>query len=188
MVIAVIAIIFVGPKDLPGMLRQFGRFSRKARGMASEFQKQVDDALRESELDSVRDTLNDVKRLDPRQAVKDRLNPLKAEIEADPNARPQQPDTAKGSDETPVFDEDAGPTPAAPVKVDVEAALARQAELDAAASEPATAKKPRKKPAATATPKKSIAKKPAARKTSSKPRATAKKRADEVAPTTKADA
>ena len=83
MVIAVVAIVFVGPKDLPGMLRTFGRFSRKVRGIAGDFQRQVDEALRESELDDVRKSLNDVRSLDPRKKIADTLNPLKDDIEAD---------------------------------------------------------------------------------------------------------
>ena len=166
MVIAVVAIIFVGPKDLPGMLRQFGRFSRKVRSMAGDFQKQVDDALRDAELDSVRDSINDVRNLDPRKAITDKLNPLKAELEADPNAQPR-PEAAPRSEDTtpPVFDDDDAPGVAEPVKVDVEAALERQAEIDAAA-------KPAPKPKRT-TAKKAAAKKPA---TVRKP-ATAKKAA-----------
>ena len=185
MVIAVVAIIFVGPKDLPGMLRQFGRFSRKVRGMAGDFQKQVDDALREAELDSVRDSINDVRNLDPRKAIKDRLNPLKADIERDPNAHPEADDAREA---TPTFDDDAAPAVAEPVKVDVDAALERQAKLDAAAieAEPAkdAARKPTGKPAArtsaarTSAGKKPVAKKPATKvadksgaKSGAKPRA-----------------
>ena len=80
LVIAVIAVIFVGPKDLPSMLRTFGRFSRKVRGIAGDFQRQVDDALREAELDSVRDSLNDVRSLNPRKMVTDSLKPVEDDL------------------------------------------------------------------------------------------------------------
>jgi len=49
-VIAVVSLIVIGPKDLPVVLRQMGRWTRKAREMASDFQRGVDDMLRESEL------------------------------------------------------------------------------------------------------------------------------------------
>ena len=45
MVVAVVAILFVGPKELPAMLRTFGRSIKKLRSMAGDFQKQFDDAL-----------------------------------------------------------------------------------------------------------------------------------------------
>jgi sec-independent protein translocase protein TatB len=54
MVIAVAAIIFIGPKELPTFLRLIGRWTAKARSMAREFQGHVDDMVREAELDEVR--------------------------------------------------------------------------------------------------------------------------------------
>ncbi len=47
-VLAVIAVIVIGPKDLPKVLRAFGQFMAKARKMASEFQGHVDAAMKES--------------------------------------------------------------------------------------------------------------------------------------------
>ena len=54
MVIAVIALIVVGPKDLPKMLRTIARFVTKLRGMAGEFQRHLDSAIRESGIDEVK--------------------------------------------------------------------------------------------------------------------------------------
>ncbi len=48
--IAVISVIVIGPKDLPKVMRQAGRWARKAREMAAEFQRGVDEMMRESEL------------------------------------------------------------------------------------------------------------------------------------------
>jgi len=48
--IAVVTLIVIGPKDLPVVLRQAGRWARRAREMASDFQRGVDDMMRESEL------------------------------------------------------------------------------------------------------------------------------------------
>jgi len=56
LVIALILIIVVGPKDLPGMLRTFGRMATRVRGMANEFKGQFDEALREADLDDGRGT------------------------------------------------------------------------------------------------------------------------------------
>ncbi|RAU22639.1 twin-arginine translocase subunit TatB [Paramagnetospirillum kuznetsovii] len=52
--IAVVSLIVIGPKDLPVVLRQMGRWTRKAREMASEFQRGIDDMARESELDDLK--------------------------------------------------------------------------------------------------------------------------------------
>ncbi|MGQ0662095.1 MAG: Sec-independent protein translocase protein TatB [Pseudomonadota bacterium] len=50
LLIGVAAIIFIGPKELPGALRALGRWMGKARAMAREFQSNVDDMIRESEI------------------------------------------------------------------------------------------------------------------------------------------
>jgi|GEM_PF-346974 len=52
--IAVVALIVVGPKDLPKMLRQLGRFVAKMRSMADEFRTSFDDMARQSELEDLR--------------------------------------------------------------------------------------------------------------------------------------
>jgi sec-independent protein translocase protein TatB len=54
MVIAVIALIVVGPRDLPKMLRTIGKFVTKLRGMAGEFQRHLDSAIREAGIDDVK--------------------------------------------------------------------------------------------------------------------------------------
>ena len=50
LVVALVLIIVVGPKDLPAMLRTFGKTTRKLRSMAGDFRSQFDDALKEAEL------------------------------------------------------------------------------------------------------------------------------------------
>lgn len=77
LVIALILIIVVGPKDLPGMLRNFGRMATRVRGMANEFKGQFDQALREAELDDVRQGLNEVKKLNPTNSLRDAINPIR---------------------------------------------------------------------------------------------------------------
>jgi sec-independent protein translocase protein TatB len=54
MVIAIVALIVVGPKDLPVLLRRLGQFMAKLRGMAAEFRASFDEMARQSELDELR--------------------------------------------------------------------------------------------------------------------------------------
>jgi sec-independent protein translocase protein TatB len=54
LIIAVMALIVVGPKDLPVLLRTVGRYVGIVRRQAAEFRAQFDEALRESELDQIR--------------------------------------------------------------------------------------------------------------------------------------
>ncbi|WP_099867788.1 Sec-independent protein translocase protein TatB [Pararhizobium haloflavum] len=77
LVIAIVLIIVVGPKDLPRMLRSFGRTMTKLRSMAGEFRSQFDDALKEAELDDVRQTINSARKMNPARELRDAMNPLK---------------------------------------------------------------------------------------------------------------
>jgi sec-independent protein translocase protein TatB len=65
LVIAVVAIVVVGPKDLPRMMRSFGFYVGKLRRMAGDFQRQFEDAVRESELDEVRQAMQSVREATP---------------------------------------------------------------------------------------------------------------------------
>ena len=55
LVIAIVAILVVGPKDLPGMLRSVGKTIGSLKRMAGDFQRQMSDALDEAELDEIKD-------------------------------------------------------------------------------------------------------------------------------------
>jgi sec-independent protein translocase protein TatB len=77
LVIALVLIIVVGPKDLPPMLRTFGRMANRLRGMANEFKGQFDQALREAELDDVRKGLGEVSKLNPANTLRDAINPIR---------------------------------------------------------------------------------------------------------------
>src|SRR6476620_7634308 len=60
LVIAVVAIIVVGPKELPRLMRTFGHYVGKLRRMAADFQRQFEDAVRDSEIDEVRKAMQDL--------------------------------------------------------------------------------------------------------------------------------
>ncbi len=57
LVIGVVALIVVGPKDLPGMFRTVGQFVGKAKGMAREFSKAMNDAADDAGVSGMSDTL-----------------------------------------------------------------------------------------------------------------------------------
>ena len=72
LVIGIVALIVVGPKDLPGMFRTLGRFTGKMRGMAREFQQAMNDAADES---GVSDIGKDLKGMsNPKRYGLDQLN------------------------------------------------------------------------------------------------------------------
>jgi sec-independent protein translocase protein TatB len=65
LVIAVVAIVVVGPKDLPRLLRTFGHYAGKLRRAASDFQGQFEEAMRQSEVDEVRNAIESVRENTP---------------------------------------------------------------------------------------------------------------------------
>jgi sec-independent protein translocase protein TatB len=76
LVIAVVLIVVVGPKDLPKMLRTFGKTTSSLRKMAGDFRKQFDEALKEAELDDVKSTIDAARKLNPAADIRKALNPM----------------------------------------------------------------------------------------------------------------
>ncbi|MGB3446013.1 MAG: Sec-independent protein translocase protein TatB [Xanthobacteraceae bacterium] len=60
-VIGVVALIVIGPKELPGVLRMIGQWMGKVRRMASEFQGQFNEAMREAEMADLKKSFDDIK-------------------------------------------------------------------------------------------------------------------------------
>lgn len=87
LIIAVVALVVIGPKELPGLLRTWGKWMAQMRGMASEFRGHVDEMVRQSELDDVKKQLTgaasglDLADLDPTKQIKSHLEEGMAEGE-----------------------------------------------------------------------------------------------------------
>ena len=60
-VIAVVAVVVIGPKDLPEAIRGVAKGVQKLRRMAGEFQQQADELVREAKLDDVRNSIQEMK-------------------------------------------------------------------------------------------------------------------------------
>ncbi len=83
LVIGVVALIAIGPKELPGVLRTVGQWMGKIRRMASEFQGQFNDAMREAELhdlkkhvDDMASTASSVANFDPMESVRKEIDSM----------------------------------------------------------------------------------------------------------------
>ena len=86
LVIAIVALVVIGPKELPSMLRSWGKWMAQARGMASEFRGHVDEMVRQSELNEVKKQLEsapglDLQALDPTKQIKGAIQEGMAEGE-----------------------------------------------------------------------------------------------------------
>ncbi len=75
MVIAVIALVVIGPKDLPKAIFALGKWVRKARGVAREFQTHIDDMMRETELDELRKEALKTRDLNIKKMMEDTIDP-----------------------------------------------------------------------------------------------------------------
>ncbi|MDH4414576.1 MAG: Sec-independent protein translocase protein TatB [Rhizobium sp.] len=184
--IAVILIVVVGPKDLPPMIRAFGKMTKRLRQTAGEFRAQFDEALREAELDDLKNSVNDIRSLNPANTLRETLNPLRQmgqEIKSDlerstrPDAKPAPvddgyeensilPDLPLGLGEPP---EELRPVAQQPVQPTPAVSTATPAAPPAAAAQPAAtvpapvAAATAPAPSAPAVEKKSASRKPAAK-------------------------
>jgi sec-independent protein translocase protein TatB len=107
MVIAILALIVIGPKDLPRVLKSVAYWVRKARSLAREFQSGVDEMIREADLDDAKKLLDggnlDVERLvedtiDPKGSLKEEARDLEIAAHA-PAPETSQGGAAPSSDE-----------------------------------------------------------------------------------------
>lgn len=99
-IIGIVALIAIGPKELPTVLRTLGQWMGKIKRMANEFQGQFQEALREAEMtdlkkqaDDLKSTVGDFTNFDPLAETPKAAEPVSA---ADPVAEPASPpDTAQ---------------------------------------------------------------------------------------------
>lgn len=83
--LVVVAIIVVGPKDLPLMMRKFGRFTGKMRAMAFEFKQGIDELGRQAELEELRKEVANLKAHTGLDDIKKDFEEDRAAIEKDVN-------------------------------------------------------------------------------------------------------
>ena len=81
-VIGIVALIVIGPRELPATLRTIGQMMTKVRRMASEFQGQFNDAIREAELDELRKEAEKLSSAATSATSFDPLAKVKSEIES----------------------------------------------------------------------------------------------------------
>jgi sec-independent protein translocase protein TatB len=74
-VILLVALIVIGPKDLPRLARTMGQWAAKGRAMAREFQRSLEDMAREAELDDVKREIEKVGRLDIKKSIEKTIDP-----------------------------------------------------------------------------------------------------------------
>ena len=108
--IGIVALIVIGPKELPGVLRTLGQYTRKVRGMAAEFQNQFQEAMREAEMGDLKkqvdEMAHDFKNYDPLKDVRSDVEAMGKDIERSFDGSPVM------KAEAPAAEVPAAPTPA----------------------------------------------------------------------------
>lgn len=172
-VIAVVALLVVGPERLPGMLRKVGQMVAKARNMANQFRSSFDEMARQSELDDLRKEVEALRRGQTNmmplgadadaafRSIRDDLNAPLTSSKSSTSSMNPAPD--EWPDSPPVLE----PLEAAPAPEPT----APKPDRKPAAKKAATAATPKAKPAA--------AKRAAAAKPAAKPRVNRKKAAEQ---------
>lgn len=148
LIIAIVLIVVVGPKDLPHVLRSFGKTMAKVRSMAGDFRKQFDEAMKEAELEDLKSLAEDARKLNPASEIRKALNPMEQAAKdvragVDKAMKPAAPISAEKPAST--------PQPAEPQKAGAAAlpeALATKPDVSSKAAASVKASKPaRKSPA-----------------------------------------
>jgi len=121
--IGIVALIAIGPKELPGVLRTVGQYMAKVRRMASEFQGQFQEAMREAEMADVKKSVDEMTEsatkhftdFDPIGTVRKEIEGLSADPFKDgaPTTAAASPEAAAPNLPAPVSPDTAIPQPAA---------------------------------------------------------------------------
>lgn len=123
LLIAIVAIIVIGPKELPGVLRNFGRMMNKMRRTADDFRRQFEESVSEGGFDDIRREIGSMRQLNPADQIRDSIDDVMRQAD-----KPVTPPAAQIAAEPPAIAE---PVPAS--------GGAAQAEPFEAAKRPASA-------------------------------------------------
>jgi sec-independent protein translocase protein TatB len=124
LLVLVVALVVVGPKDLPKLMRKMGQWTAKARGMADQFRRSFDEMARQSELDELRKELDELRNTRPLAGVEQQLNdamtgpavsleldPIAADPEPAPEADAEPGEPAPAQPDTPLKPTELPPAP-----------------------------------------------------------------------------
>ncbi|HEX4270178.1 MAG TPA: Sec-independent protein translocase protein TatB [Rhizomicrobium sp.] len=80
LILLVVMLVVVGPKDLPRLMHMAGKWAGKARAMANEFRKSFDEMARQAELDELRKEIDDLKKNNPITEMANSMNEVGAQM------------------------------------------------------------------------------------------------------------
>jgi sec-independent protein translocase protein TatB len=132
--LVLVAIVVIGPKDLPLMMRKFGRFTGKMRAMAFEFKQGFDELGRQAELDELRKEVSDLKKSTGLEDLRREFDEDRRALEADVNSAITDPAPPKPAAPASPGEPAAGTEPATPATPPASASAAPIAAVAVAAA------------------------------------------------------
>jgi len=138
LLIGVVALIVIGPKELPAVLRTLGQWTRRVRSMAADFQGQFQEAMREAEMADLKkqvdDIAHDIKSYDPLKDVRSDVEAAGKDIQSSLEKPVMTPTSEPANSEEPLALESAA-TGTGPVAAD---GGEEQAAVPSASAEPSS--------------------------------------------------
>lgn len=122
LVIGIVALVVIGPKELPALLRTLGQGMTKIRRMASDFQSQFNDAMREAEIDELKKQAEKITEVASYNPIDKATEELRTAIESPPEQSPAKPAETPAPTSDPVNPAESLPAPEP--KPDAESAAA----------------------------------------------------------------
>ncbi len=132
--IGAVALVVIGPKDLPKVMRTAGQWTRKARLLAGEFQRNFDDMVRQAELEEVRQQVQSVNPTALKSHVENMIGAgeISNALKIDPEQRMDVAAVAAAASLKPVEGAVAAAVPPVEIADPVPAAVAEPAAVEAA--------------------------------------------------------
>ena len=121
LLIGIVALIVIGPKELPAVMRGLGQWTRKIRSMAADFQNQFHEAMREAEMADLKkqvdDVAQDIKQYDPLKDVRADVEAIGKDLDAAPDKNSEEKSSEKelSKETAPESPEAAGPAKELPI-------------------------------------------------------------------------
>jgi sec-independent protein translocase protein TatB len=140
LVIGVVALIAIGPKELPGVLRMAGQWMGKIRRMASEFQGQFQEAMREAEVADLKKQVDDLTDTAQSYTNYDPLGDISKQFETAVDAKPAETASAPAAQTPPASAE---PVPVAQDNAQAAAPASAEPTPQPSAPEPAAPPQPK---------------------------------------------
>jgi sec-independent protein translocase protein TatB len=138
LLIGIVALIVIGPKELPAVMRGLGQWTRKIRSLAADFQNQFHEAMREAEMADLKkqvdDVAQDIKQYDPLKDVRADVEAIGKDLNAAPDTSSQKELTKETEPECP-----AAASPAKELSIPEAAAELRDKEIVGAGVAPEAA-------------------------------------------------